>query len=71
MSLYTSKKKQNVLLTSCPDDKLLNAIGIRQGLTVKVVTRHPLGGPIVVRVNQRDIAIDKHLATAITAKVVT
>lgn len=69
MPLYTVKKNQRVRLLSMPDDQQLTQIGLRQGMTFTVISRHPLGGPIVIRVEQRDIAIDKHLACAIDVEL--
>ena len=69
MPLYTVKKNQRVRLLSMPDDQQLTQIGLRQGMTLTVISRHPLGGPIVVRIEQRDIAIDKILACAIDVEL--
>ena len=71
MHLYAGKKHQNYILNNCPDDQLLNAMGVRNGLEVRVVTKQPMGGPIVIRIKKRDIAIDKSLACLITAKVIS
>ena len=69
MPLYTVKRNQRVRLLSMPEDQQLTQIGLRQGMTLTVISRHPLGGPIVVRIEQRDIAIDKVLACAIDVEL--
>ena len=71
MHLYAGKKHQQYILNNCPNDSLLNAIGVHNGLKVSVVTKQPIGGPIIIRVKKREIAIDKALACMITAKAVT
>jgi len=70
MHLYAGKKHHKFLLTECPNDTLLTAVGVKKGMTVQVVTKQPMGGPIVIRVNQRDIALDKALASNILTKAV-
>ena len=71
MHLYACKKHQCYILNNCPKDVLLNAMGVRDGLQIKVVTKQPMGGPIVIRIKKREIAIDKSLACMITALAVT
>ncbi len=71
MHLYAGKKHQKYILNDCPNDQLLFAMGIRNGLTVSIVTKQPIGGPIIIRIKNREIAIDKALACHITAKAVT
>ncbi len=70
MTLYAGKKHHRYILDNCPTDRMLHAIGIRDGLQVSVVAKQPMGGPIVIRVKKRDIALDKTLADRIGAKVV-
>ena len=70
MHLYAGKKQQNYILSNCPKDHLLEAIGVRDGLEVKLITKQPMGGPVVIRINERDIAIDKSVAKLILAKAI-
>ena len=70
MRLYAGKKQQNYVLTICPKDHLLEAIGVREGLQVTFITKQPLGGPVIIRIKERDIAIDKNLASTIFAEAV-
>ena len=71
MHLYAGKKHGKYILNNCPKDQLLSAIGVRNGLEVSVVTKQPMGGPIVIRIKKREIAIDKSLACSIIAESVT
>ncbi len=40
----------------------LRTIGIREGKTLTVVARHPLGGPVVVEVNGREVTLGRRMA---------
>ena len=70
MHLYAGKKHEQYLLNECPNDSLLKAMGVRAGLKVSVVSKQPMGGPIVIRIKKRDIALDKSLACCILCKAV-
>jgi ferrous iron transport protein A len=43
--------------------------GIREGKVVEVVTRHPIGGPIVIEIDGRETAIGRGMARRIFVKV--
>jgi len=70
MSLYKIKKATDCIIETVPAQKILEALGIRKGVSVKVLVRQPFGGPIVIRVGQRDIAISPEYAKLITVKEV-
>ena len=70
MSLYKIKKSTDCIIETVPAQKILEALGIRKGVSVKVLVRQPFGGPIVIRVGQRDIAISPEYAKLITVKEV-
>jgi ferrous iron transport protein A len=40
----------------------LRAMGIREGQTIKLVSRQPFGGPLVVEVNRRQTTIGRGMA---------
>jgi ferrous iron transport protein A len=70
MSLYKIKKATNCIIESVPAQKILESLGIRKGVNIRVLVRQPFGGPVVVRVGQRDIAISHEYAKQITVKEV-
>ena len=70
MHLYAGKKHHKYILNDCPNDQLLQAMGVRDGLLVSIVAKQPIGGPIIIRIKNREIALDKSLACHITAKAV-
>lgn len=43
--------------------------GIREGKVVEVVTRHPIGGPIVIEIDGRETAIGRGMAKRIFVEV--
>lgn len=43
----------------------LGALGIREGKMLKVVARHPFGGPVVIEIDGRAITIGRGIAARI------
>ncbi len=43
--------------------------GIREGKILKVVTRHPIGGPIVIEIDGRKTALGRGMAKRIIIEV--
>lgn len=43
--------------------------GIREGKILEVVTRHPIGGPIVIEIDGRETAIGRGMAKRIIVEV--
>jgi len=70
MSLYQVKRSGTCVIESVPDCKMLQALGIRRGTNVRVVVRQPLGGPVVVSLGQREVAVSLEYARQITVKEV-
>ena len=50
--------------------KKLRVIGIREGKNVLLVTKHPLGGPVVLEVDGRKTTLGKRMAQRILVEVV-
>lgn len=70
MPLYQIKKRSNCMIEDVPDVKTLDSLGLRKGATVKVVTRQPFGGPVVVQLGRRNIAVSREVASKIEIKEV-
>jgi ferrous iron transport protein A len=47
----------------------LRGIGLREGKTLCLVTRHPLGGPFVVEVDGRQISLGRGIAAKIFVEI--
>ncbi len=46
----------------------LRAMGIREGQTIKLISRQPFGGPLVVEVNRRQTTIGRGMAQRIMVR---
>jgi ferrous iron transport protein A len=47
----------------------LRTRGIREGKIVEILTRQPYGGPIVISIEERDIAIGRGMASRVIVEV--
>ncbi|MDN7011746.1 ferrous iron transport protein A [Methanoculleus sp. FWC-SCC3] len=47
----------------------LRTIGIREGKNLTVVTRHPLGGPVVIEVDGREVTLGRGMAVRVVVDV--
>ncbi len=70
MSIYQFKGKNSCIIEKMPQVPLLSSLGLREGMKVKVLSKQPLGGPIVVSMGNRSIAIAKDVANQILVKEV-
>ena len=70
MFLNMHKNKQTVFIKSCPANEFLSVMGVKEGIKVLIVTKQPIGGPVVIRIDHRDIAIDSELAKQIVTELV-
>ncbi|KAB2951807.1 ferrous iron transport protein A [Heliorestis acidaminivorans] len=68
MPLYNIDQKSKYVIEQIPQVGLLKSLGLREGATVTVLSQQPLGGPIVIKIGSRHIAIAKDLADQITVK---
>lgn len=69
MSLYDAKWKKCIIET-IPNNQLLRALGLREGLEININTKQLFGGPIVVSIGKRSIAISKEIAQDIVVREV-
>lgn len=71
MCIYQVKGNQSCIIESIPPQMgLLKSMGMREGMKVNVMTKQPFGGPIVLQLGRRSIAISKTLAEQIRVKEV-
>jgi len=69
INLYESTKAKTFEVLSTPDIKLLEHMGLREGVQVTVQNRYGLGGPILLRVEDSyTIALGKDLAKLVSVK---
>ncbi len=70
MPLYELKAKQRGIIEEVPAMGLLNSLGVRKGMAVSVMSRQPLGGPIVVKLGSTCLAMARDVAEQIEVKEV-
>lgn len=70
MFLYQLQKSKQCTIHEIPSIDLLSSIGVRRGVSVKVLTRQPFGGPIVIQVGRRSIALARDIAEQILVEEV-
>ncbi len=71
MSLYKLKCSNSCTIEKVPTGGLLNSLGVREGLSVLIKSKQPFGGPVVIQIGSRCIAIAKDLAENIMVKEVS
>ncbi|HEY8421113.1 MAG TPA: FeoA family protein [Thermoclostridium sp.] len=64
-SIYYAEDNTQCIITDTPDYSILKSLGIVKNASVKKVFTHKLGGPVLVRVGSREIAIGKDIAVRI------
>lgn len=65
MCLYKMKSNCKGVIVSIPDNTLLEALGVRKGKCFLCKVKQPLGGPMVIQIDDRKVAIDKEIAETI------
>jgi len=71
MLLYNMEKGRNFIIDSLPNKQgVLRVLGLRRGIQGRVFIKQPLGGPVVIKVGRRYIAIAKEIAQQILVKEV-
>ncbi len=66
--MHSLKKGEEAIVYDVPDLRLLASLGIRIGKPIKVITKSLIHGPLVLRVNDRHVVIDRKLAEQIIIK---
>lgn len=70
MVLDNCVKSKDYIIHEVPNMHLLKSLGIRKGIKFQVQTKQPLQGPVVIKVGNRSIAVDKSLAKQIEVQEV-
>ncbi len=63
--VYTAPKGARYRIKAIPDSPLLPSLGIFEGAIVTKKTTYRLGGPVLLDIQSREVAIGKDLATQI------
>ncbi len=67
-SLGTLLRGEEGVIHAVPEMGLLASLGLRQGKKVRLVSKSPVRGPLVLSVDERSVAIDRTLAERITVR---
>lgn len=68
MSLYTLTTKRSCIIERLPGIALLRSLGLREGIKVNIMSKQPLGGPVVIQIANRSFAIAKDVAEQIEVR---
>lgn len=63
--LYTSADEKNYVVTSVPNNHLLQTLGVFVGSTITKKFTYSNGGPVLVTIDGREVAIGKDIAVEI------
>lgn len=70
MSLYAIKKEHRCIIENLPKIGLLKSLGLREGIHVAIKSKQPMGGPVIVQVGRRCVAIAQDIAKDIQVREV-
>lgn len=70
-NLYHAPNGTHCRITAIPNTPLLPSLGIFQGAIVSKKTTYQLGGPVLLDIQSREVAIGKDLALHIAVEGVT
>lgn len=64
-NLYSAKAGDSYRVMSAPEAPMINTLGIYVGGVLKKKTTYSFGGPVLVDINGREVAIGRDIATNI------
>ncbi|SES72487.1 FeoA family protein [Anaerobranca gottschalkii] len=62
MCLYNMKTNCRGVIINTPSNTLLEALGVRKGKCFLCKVKQPFGGPMIIQIDDRKVAIDKSIA---------
>lgn len=65
INLYTVESNKTYTIVETPDNNLINTLGVFVNATVEKKLTYGLGGPVLLDVDGREVAIGKDLALLI------
>lgn len=65
-NLYQAENGKQYQIDELTDNKLLHSLGIYQGAYVEKINTFAMGGPVLLMVDQREVAVGKTYALTIT-----
>ncbi|TYQ13063.1 UNVERIFIED_CONTAM: ferrous iron transport protein A [Acetivibrio alkalicellulosi] len=68
--LSNIKKSTDCIIEKLPAIGLLNSLGLRKGTMISSMTIQPFGGPVVIRIGRRSVALSRDIAEKIEVRQV-
>lgn len=69
-SLYQASNHSHYKILEMPNIPLLHTLGVFQGATVEKISTYALGGPVLLMIDSREVAVGKHFALEIEVEEV-
>ncbi|GEM_PF-2153529 len=66
--IHSLSRGEEGIILEVPDMSLLASLGLRLGKRVRLISKSFAGGPVVLSVDDRSIAVDRELAEQITIR---
>lgn len=70
MELYSSNNDEWYTIVDIPDMAMLNPLGVFVGAKILKKHTYKMGGPVLISINSREVAIGKDLATKIQVEAI-
>ncbi len=67
-NIHSLSRGEEGTISDVPEMSLLASLGLRLGKRVKLLSKSFAGGPVVLSVDDRSIAVDRELAEKITIR---
>lgn len=64
-SLYGAECSKNYRISKMPQIPLLESLGVYQGGVVGKIATYPFGGPVLLLIDHREVAVGKKVAKQI------
>ena len=68
LSLNELNLKEKAKIISLPEHSLLAPLGIREGKEIKLKSKQPIGGPLIIKVKGRTVALSRNISKKIKIK---
>ena len=65
VTLNSLQPEEEAVVISTPEHSLLPSFGVRKGKKIKFQTRQWQGGPLIIEVDGRSVALDRELSAEI------
>ncbi len=71
LDLYTAEINKTYLVNTMPEIDLLNSLGVFEGAEIFKKSTYKMGGPVLILIDNREVAIGKDTALLINVEEVS